>query len=189
MLKRSWLCFKSSSVLDNASNARQDHPQITQETVSFSVSAQIKDVSVRIVHAGGRIEMYQTAVPAFKLMEKYPGTCVARPSVFKRPHESVVSADDLLLPGNKYFIIRSSTVEKLKRKNEPKERDVGSDNNGEESVCSPGDFYVPKDNWSVLRKHVMKEKKKFVPPIQRPPRVWREAEWEPSLTSIQEISP
>ncbi|KAK4423875.1 hypothetical protein Salat_1970400 [Sesamum alatum] len=56
--------------------------------------------------------------------------CIARPNVFKRPHESILSADDILLPGNKYFIIRSTTVEKIKRRHSGKGRINEPANNG-----------------------------------------------------------
>ncbi|PIN17387.1 hypothetical protein CDL12_09957 [Handroanthus impetiginosus] len=194
-------CFGSTSVLDNKSKV-----QSQDETLSLSVSAQLKDVTVRIVHAGGRIEMYQNAILASTLIQRYPGMCIARPDVFKCPHESLLSGDDMLLPGHKYFVIRSTTVEKLKRRhswkgrvNEPAERDERilksreiedvRDVLPDKSVCSAKDFFVSKENWSnfVLKKCV-KEKTPFVPPIQRP-RLWKEPEWEPSLTSIQELSP
>ncbi|CAA2986710.1 uncharacterized protein LOC111403382 [Olea europaea var. sylvestris] len=194
-------CFRSHSVLDSESWRKEESKE---ETVSFS--SHIKNTSVRIVHAGGRIELYQNAIPASELIRRYPGMCIARPGIFKRPHESVLYADDILLPGNKYIIIRSTTVEKLKRRHsregnvnqqagsdEPildfKEiKDVG-DNFSEESFRSARDFYISKDSWSnhFLKKHV-KEKKPFVPPIQRP-RMWKESSWEPNLTSIQELSP
>ncbi|KAL7110345.1 hypothetical protein ACP275_05G019900 [Erythranthe tilingii] len=181
-----WSCFGSSTtpVPENASKSRN-------EDVSFGVSAQLKDSTVRIVHAGGRVEMYNEAIPASRMIRKYPGTFVARPSVFKRPHESLLSADDVLLPGNKYFIIRSTTVEKLKRRHERKSRGDCDEIEEVSVCCSSGEFFVPEDNWSVLRKHAKgkgKEKRQFVPPIQRP-RIWREHEWEPSLNSIQEVSP
>lgn len=180
--------------------------ELKEETVSFGVGSHIKNTAVRIVHAGGRTELYQNAIPASELIQRYPGMRIARPDIFKRPHESVLSADDMLMPGNKYIIIRSTTVEKLKRRNsregnvnqqagsdEPilefKEiKDIG-DNYSEESFCTAKDFYISKDSWSnhFLKKRV-KEKKPFVPPIQRP-RMWKESDWEPSLTSIQELSP
>ncbi|KAK4399688.1 hypothetical protein Sango_1074900 [Sesamum angolense] len=144
--------------------------------------------------------MYSYAIPASILIEKYPGMCIARPNVFKRPHESILSADDILLPGNKYFIIRSTTVEKIKRRhtrkgriNEPtnngkpisesKEIEGVGDDHSDDSICS-GDFIVSKESWAIMRKHV-KERRQFVPPIQRP-RMWKEIDWEPSLTSIRE---
>lgn len=140
--------------------------------------------------------MFETALPAFKLIRRYPGMCIARPDVFRHPHEAVLSADDMLLPGNKYFVVRCTTVEKLKRRLSRKGRNnegaaagdgaALDDRSSEESVCDE-DYVVPRNGWSILRKH-MKEKKKFVPPIQKP-RMWHNCDWEPSLTSIKELSP
>ncbi|KAK7250608.1 hypothetical protein RIF29_33146 [Crotalaria pallida] len=69
---------------------------------------------VRIIHLGGQQEVYKHAIPASTLMTKYPGLCVARPEVFKIPHQSVLWEGELLLPGHKYFLISSKQVEKLK---------------------------------------------------------------------------
>ncbi|KAF2307044.1 hypothetical protein GH714_024496 [Hevea brasiliensis] len=57
----------------------------------------VKRFSVRIVHAGGQEELYQHAVPASHLMEKYPGMCVARPEVFRNPQQSLLCPDENLL--------------------------------------------------------------------------------------------
>lgn len=192
-------CFGTSLVVQNEARTRAEQ----EESISFSVCPQLKDVMVRIVHAGGRIEMYENEVPASNLIDKYPGMCIARPDVFKHPNESVLSGDDVLVPGNKYYVIRSTTVEKLKRRQARKERknefgnkdgQVSSseckksgDDHFEKDVCSSGDFFVTRDEWSILRKRMKEKKKKqFVPPIQRP-RMWKE-DWEPSLTSIKEVS-
>uniref|UniRef100_A0A5B7AGD0 Uncharacterized protein n=1 Tax=Davidia involucrata TaxID=16924 RepID=A0A5B7AGD0_DAVIN len=172
--------------------------------ISLDLSVRLKDITVRIIHAGGREEQYQNAIPASHLLEKYPGMCVARPEVFKNPHESLLLAEDKLLPGHKYYIIPSTTVKKLKRKHEKAkvkeaaegkeamldqkiEADVSEDYS-EESVCSAKDFYSSRERWSSLLKKCRKEKKPFVPPIQKP-NMWRGLGWEPSLNSIQEISP
>lgn len=149
--------------------------------------------------------MYQSAISASTVIRKYPGMCITRPNVFKRPYESLLSADDILLPGHKYYVIRSTTVEKLKRRflqkgriNESggssvsilkwKEVEDAGDDWLEESIGSARDFYICKDTWSssVVKKNVRK-RRPFVPPIQRPK--WKEPEWEPSLNSIREISP
>lgn len=61
-------------------------------------------------------ELYQNIISASKVMEMYPGMCVARPEVFKKPHESLLWPEDKLLPGQKYYIIPSSTAKKLKCK-------------------------------------------------------------------------
>ncbi|KAK6160263.1 hypothetical protein DH2020_003644 [Rehmannia glutinosa] len=147
-------CFRSSSVIHYESNRQQ----LQEETISLGVSTQLKDITVRIVHAGGRIEMYRNPIPVSKLIQKYPGMCIAWPHVFNCPYESLLSNDDILLPGHKYFIVRSTTVEKLKRRHSRKGRikkpagsdepilkskeieDVG-DICSEESICSAKDFY------------------------------------------------
>ncbi|XP_057493955.1 uncharacterized protein LOC130779366 [Actinidia eriantha] len=174
--------------------------------ISGDLSVQLRDITVRIIHAGGREELYRYAIPASKLMEKYPGMCLARPQVFKNPHDSILSAEDKLFPGHKYYIIPSTTVEKLKRKHAKKckEREstegkepvldwqTDSDASGdfsEDSVCSAKEFYVSRERWSTyLLKKGQRGKKSFAPPIQAP-KTWRGSDWEPSLTSIQEISP
>lgn len=171
-----------------------------EETISFGESTQLKHTVVRVVHAGGRVEMYGNPIPASKLIQRYPGMCVAEPHVFKRPHESILSGDDMLLPGNKYFIVRSSTVEKLKRRHSRNNArgdptmlsgDESEDCSVETVTCS-SDFCVSDDNCTAnsVKKKTMKEKKRqqFVPPIQRP-KLWKDPEWEPSLVSIKELSP
>ncbi|KAL2547039.1 uncharacterized protein Fot_16272 [Forsythia ovata] len=197
MLKRC-SCFRSSVSLDCESKRKRE---FNQEFVSFSVSPSIRDISVRIVHAGGRIELYQKAIPASELIQKYPGMCITLPHIFTFPHESVLSADDMLVPGNKYFIVRSSTVEKLKRRhkaNRPadvdetildsKETEDAGDNCSEESICAAKDFHVSKENWSnCFQEQCVEKKKQFVPPIQKT-RMWK-VDWEPSLNSIRELSP
>ncbi|KAL9151567.1 hypothetical protein ABFS82_11G060200 [Erythranthe guttata] len=188
-------CFRSSS------RRRKNEGQ--EETISFGVSgANLRGKTVRIIHAGGRIEMYPDAISALKLIEKYPGMCIARPNVFECVHESVLTGDDILLPGNKYFIVRCTTVEKLKRRQSRKRR-IYEGGNGEGvfkesneseddsiSISSARDFFVSKESWLNCRvtKQVKERKRAFVPPIQRP-RLSKEPEWEPGLTSIQEISP
>ncbi|CAL5398635.1 unnamed protein product [Camellia sinensis] len=174
-------------------------------SMSMDLSVQLKDITVRIIHAGGREELYRTEISASKLMEKYPGMCVARPGVFKSPHESLLLAEEKLFPGQKYYIIPSTTVQKLKRKHSEKGKvkesdegkammldgqiveDVG-DNCSEVSLCST-DFHVSeeKPTGRLLRKH-RKEKKPFVPPIQNS-KMLKGMVWEPSLNSIQEVSP
>ncbi|XAR48104.1 hypothetical protein NMG60_11030818 [Bertholletia excelsa] len=66
--------------------------------------------------------------------------------------------------------------------------DVGSDYS-EDSVCSARDFYVYKEKW---RRYAQTKsrigKKTFVPP-NRNQKIWRRLEWEPSLDSVDEISP
>ncbi|CAI9785139.1 unnamed protein product [Fraxinus pennsylvanica] len=190
-------CFRSCVSLDSESKRKRESDR---ENFSFSVSPSIRDISVRIVHAGGLIELYPNAIPASELIQKYPGMCITQPHIFTCPHESVLSADDMLVPGNKYFVVRSSTVEKLKRKykanrpadtDEPivdsKETEGVGENFSEYTICAAEDFHVPKDNWSNYFREKCAEKKQFVPPIQKA-RMWK-VDWEPSLNSIKELSP
>ncbi|XP_057763332.1 uncharacterized protein LOC130983163 [Arachis stenosperma] len=88
----------------------------TKAKVSPDVSLTSNDFVVRIVHKGGLQEVYQRALPASKLMRKYPGMCVASPEVFKDPHQSVLGPDQVLLLGHKYIMISPRDVHKLKRK-------------------------------------------------------------------------
>ncbi|KAK1267933.1 hypothetical protein QJS04_geneDACA006737 [Acorus gramineus] len=69
--------------------------------------------TVRIIHAGGLIEYYYMAVPAAKVLEKYPSSCLARPNVFRSPCESIVRPDEILTPGHKYYVVPRRTVRKL----------------------------------------------------------------------------
>lgn len=69
----------------------------------ISLAMKSKDmIYVKIVHAGGRQELYQNAVPVSQSTEKYPGMYVGRPEVFKNPDDSLLSPEDNLLPGKKY---------------------------------------------------------------------------------------
>lgn len=82
------------------------------QTVELSI--ELQDFTMSLVHAGGREELYQSAVPASRLIDNYPGICVAHPSIFRKSYESLVSAEEQLLPGKKYYIVPYTTVQKLK---------------------------------------------------------------------------
>ncbi|KAK1291807.1 hypothetical protein QJS10_CPB17g00460 [Acorus calamus] len=69
--------------------------------------------TVRIVHAGGLIEYYYMAVPAAGVLEKYPSSCLARPTVFRNPWESIVRPNEILTPGHKYYVVPRRTIRKL----------------------------------------------------------------------------
>ncbi|XP_039034831.1 uncharacterized protein LOC120171106 [Hibiscus syriacus] len=181
-------------------------------SVDFSQS---RDIYVRIVHAGGKEELYRNVVPVSHLMKKHPGMCITRTEVFTNPDESLLRPGDRLLPGQKYYIIPSSTVQKLKSRHRKKlqvkraaegreerpdariTRDISGENL-EESVYSAKDFYVAKPSKASKvpkekeSKHSGRKgrgvKKPFVPPLPRASML-RESGWEPSLTSIQELSP
>lgn len=174
--------------------------------ITLDMTVQSRDVCVRIVHAGGREELYQNAVSTSQLMEKYPGMCVTRPEVFKNPLESFLLPEDKLLPGQKYYMIPSTTAQKLKQKHLKKFKVQGpaegvvdkSDaritwevrgDNMDESVRSAKDFYVSGGSWSERpNKRGVRKKKAFVPPLPNT-RMFHDYKWEPSLASVLELSP
>ncbi|XP_015894657.2 uncharacterized protein LOC107428605 [Ziziphus jujuba] len=184
----------------------------TESHISVDVSSNSKGISVRIIHAGRREELYYNAVPASQLMKKYPGMCIARPDVFKNPHGSFLWPEENLLPGQKYYMIPSTTAQKLKRKypekvkikapmepqeskedipDEKKIMDSGKANGKEpEPSSSAKEYLVSNARWSrpILRKG-MRERKPFVPPIPKARPCRPGFGWEPSLPSVQEISP
>ncbi|KAI4319521.1 hypothetical protein MLD38_033108 [Melastoma candidum] len=71
---------------------------------------------VRIVHAGGKVEVYFMAIPAYRVMEKYPSHIIAWPEVFQRPWDSVLMPDEILSLGKKYYLVPRWTVKKLRRR-------------------------------------------------------------------------
>ncbi|KAL1565619.1 beta-arabinofuranosyltransferase RAY1 isoform X1 [Salvia divinorum] len=187
-------CFQStaSPAVHNTCKRKQE---VREETTSHSrsVSRQMKDVMVRVVHAGGRVEMYHTRIRASELIRKYPDFCITTPQVFNCPQESVLTADDVLLPGQKYFLMRRTSVEKLKRRHSARGRARGIEEAGdvsfEESTSSAQELFVSTERRAdSASKKSVKEKRPFVPPIQKP-KLWKESDWEPSLDSIQELSP
>lgn len=72
--------------------------------------------ALKIVHAGGFVESYYMAVPAAKVMEKYPSFLLTKPEVFRRPWDSVVRPDKILTPGEKYFVVPRCTIKKLRQR-------------------------------------------------------------------------
>ncbi|KAL2474412.1 Uncharacterized protein Adt_35148 [Abeliophyllum distichum] len=72
--------------------------------------------ALKIVHAGGSAEYYYMAIPAAKIIDKYPSFILARPEVFRRPWESIVRPEEILIPGQKYYIVPRRTVKKLRRR-------------------------------------------------------------------------
>ena len=83
-------------------------------------SAEVKKDSsstvLKIVHVGGNVKCYYMAIPAARIMEKYPSFLLARPDVFRWPWDSVVSPDEILNPGEKFFVVSHRTVRKLQRR-------------------------------------------------------------------------
>ncbi|XP_024193170.1 uncharacterized protein LOC112196919 [Rosa chinensis] len=175
------------------------------DSLSLDYSTQSKSILVRIVHAGGQEELFPNAIPASLLMDKYPGKCVARPEVFKKPQESLLRPDESLLPGQKYYIIPCTTAQKLKRQQQKKVKakeraedeemildgKITVDSEGEDtddSICSASDFVSKEKRPKSSRRRGIRGRKPFVPPLPKV-RSGRGFGWEPSLTSVQEVSP
>ena len=53
------------------------------------------------------------AITAARIMEKYPKFLLARPEVFRWPWDSVVRPDEILTPGQKFFIVPRRTEEAI----------------------------------------------------------------------------
>lgn len=74
--------------------------------------------ALRIIHAGGIVEQYYMAIPAARIIDKYyPAFTLTRPDIFRRPWDDVVvRPEEMLIPGQKYFVVPRRTVKKLKRR-------------------------------------------------------------------------
>lgn len=118
---------------------------------SVRISAdQEKSPALRIIHAGGLVEQYYMAIPAIRIIQKYPSFILTRPDVFRRPWDAVVSPEDILIPGQKYFVVSTHTVRKLRRRiKKPSTVNSGllsdlsqnlSDASGEETSFSSSSF-------------------------------------------------
>ncbi|KAF6157474.1 hypothetical protein GIB67_004412 [Kingdonia uniflora] len=176
------------------------------------LDAQQKDMNVRIVHAGRLVELYADEISASEVMEMHPGMCVTRPEVFKRPHECILQPEEKLLPGQKFYLVPHTILQKLKRKHpekvqvvvegevvgiklndrrsEKKVRVRKERNYSEDYMFYAKDFYLSNERWSecVLRRREGELEKAFSPPIKRP-RVCHGFGWRPSLASVKEVSP
>ncbi|KAJ8528359.1 hypothetical protein K7X08_022051 [Anisodus acutangulus] len=102
---------------------RPDNPPLSHhgqpKSASFSVSGrpEIRSLSaLKIIHAGGIAEYYYMATPAAMILDKYPSFILARPDVFTKPWDSIVNKDEILIPGQKYYVVPQRTLKKLKRR-------------------------------------------------------------------------
>lgn len=173
------------------------------------------NIFVHIVHEGGLKELYQHAIPASKLMEKYPGMCVASPEVFKDPHQSVLWPEEILMPGHKYIMISCKAVEKLKKKcSEEFDRTVlqkkVADKEYDDDEVDKGKMEVRQEIFEVnksvtqsieeafgstkdlcttnsKRKGMRGKKRPFVPPLPKP-KSFRNLAWQPGLSPVLELS-
>ncbi|KAI3746078.1 hypothetical protein L6452_08499 [Arctium lappa] len=72
-----------------------------------------KEIGVlKLVRAGGIVELYKHPIKAAQVMERYPRHCVTRPDVFKFPY-IVVKPESVLKPGQVFFIVPHHTIHRL----------------------------------------------------------------------------
>ncbi|CDP14412.1 unnamed protein product [Coffea canephora] len=71
---------------------------------------------LKIIHAGGLVELYYMAVPAARIIDKYPSFMLTRPDVFQRPWGAIICREEILIPGQKYFLVPPRTLKKLIRR-------------------------------------------------------------------------
>lgn len=187
-----FLCFSQSNIIGD----RQPSPT----SLSLDKSFQTKEFVVRLIHAGGREELYPKSLTASHLMRKHPGMCIARPGVFRNPHQSLLRSDEKLLLGQKYYLLPEKTAQKLKRRHankliqkvSPEEKkdnlNLYSAEISDESILSVRESYISRPTKSPKKISKRGKKKQFVPPLQRTPSI-RGSGWEPSMNSVQELSP
>ncbi|KAK9060212.1 hypothetical protein SSX86_020916 [Deinandra increscens subsp. villosa] len=168
--------------------------EVKDDSFSTGNSFKSREFCVRVLHAGGKEELFQNPVTVSQLIKNYPGMCFAWPEVFKNPNESVLSATDLLLPGQKYYLIPVTTLKKLKKKhaaNRNKSTGEMGPDESDNSVSSGSSYYVSKERRSrrVGKTHRQSNRKRGPPIRKSKSKSCRGSDWEPSLTSIQELSP
>ncbi|GJT47501.1 beta-arabinofuranosyltransferase RAY1 isoform X1 [Tanacetum coccineum] len=179
--------------LDNKESRNRN--EVKDASLSIGSSLNSKEFCVRVVHAGGKEDLYRNPIVVSQLMKRYPGMCFAWPEVFKNPYESVLSATDILFPGQKYLLLPVTTLKKLKKRHSArKNKSAGKQvtDESDDSVFSANDYYVSKEKWTrgLVKKHIQSNRK-LVPPVVLKSKLksGRGSDWEPSLTSIQELSP
>lgn len=96
--------------------ARTHKPHAPTKPAPTRALVEERSSALKIIHAGGKVEYYYMAVPAARIIEKYPSFTLARPDIFRQPWDSVVRPEEILIPGQKYFIVPNPTVRKLKRR-------------------------------------------------------------------------
>ncbi|KAJ1414666.1 hypothetical protein SESBI_18605 [Sesbania bispinosa] len=73
---------------------------------------------LKLVHAGGFVELHSNPILASEVMKKNPRHCVTRPDIFKFPW-IVVSPESVLTPGNVFFIVPCHTIRCLLKSTNP----------------------------------------------------------------------
>lgn len=81
------------------------------ETILMGVHASEKEV-LKVVHPRRYVEIHRKPITAGEIMKKYPRHCVARPDVFQNP-DIVVRPESVLVPGQVFYLVPYSTLNKL----------------------------------------------------------------------------
>ncbi|KAM0056740.1 hypothetical protein Hdeb2414_s0006g00222051 [Helianthus debilis subsp. tardiflorus] len=68
--------------------------------------------ALKLIRAGGIVELYKHPIKASQIMERYPRHCVTRPDFFRNP-SVVVKPESVLRPGKVFFIVPYHTVYRL----------------------------------------------------------------------------
>ncbi|KAJ6338695.1 hypothetical protein OIU76_008203 [Salix suchowensis] len=102
-----------------------DHPKPANPTTPEKL--EIASSALKIIHGGGRVECNYMAIPAARILEKYPSHALAKPEVFRSPWNSVVRPEKIPTPGQDSLPVPHHTVKKLRRKiREPGEESSSS---------------------------------------------------------------
>ncbi|KAI9382738.1 hypothetical protein POPTR_014G170000v4 [Populus trichocarpa] len=121
---------------------------------------EIASSAMKIIHAGGRIECYYMATPAARILEKYPSHYLAKPEVFRRPWDSVVRREKILIPGQKQPSKELSSVSSASRASNDTSVDMVSRQNIDvpsSSFFSQSDISVSRDTKRSCRSALRKE--------------------------------
>ncbi|CAL1407945.1 unnamed protein product [Linum trigynum] len=153
--------------------------------------------ALRIVSPGGAVDRYYMATPAKAILEKHGRSFVlAKPDVFRRSWEEedddpVVRPDEILVPGQKFYLVPRRTVWSLRRKNKRAGKGNENDDDGrkmkkeEDDSSSRGGGGV--DSAGSRRSTVMvlssSNQKRRIDNLHRR---GHSRSWRPSLTAIAE---
>lgn len=173
--------------------------------------------ALKIVHAGGSAEYYYMAIPAARIIEKYPSFILTRPEVFRRPWDSIVRPEEILVPGQKFYIVPPRTVKKLRRRIKKTISELGETNvSQQKDNLSTSSIMAKSGSKKKSRNHRVRffgidvtgkqesdsipfiKKMGSVPSDKKKPEIFEtdgkkrrarySSAWEPSLTSINETS-
>lgn len=71
-----------------------------------------QDGVLKLVRAGGIVELYKHPIKAVQIMERYPRHCVTRPDIFEFPN-IVVKPESVLRVGQVFYIVPYHTIYRL----------------------------------------------------------------------------